>query len=149
MIKAIFRLLMLGLGLFTTYTFGRDTVAPLWYRVAGVAAEGRISGFLAGRNSPSIQREPTGVRKGKLRARRPVFTYPTAPGALDSLEARSSTGGFLVFGHFELNDRVTVVYSKKDPSDAHLFAFQLILTAFLVTLLGLYMIRIGITGRLD
>ena len=109
--------------------------------------EGRISGFLAGRNSPSVQREPTGVRKGKTRARRPVFVYPTAPAAHDSLEGRSSTGGFVVFGNYELNERVTVVFSQNNPASAHIFGFQLILTALLVTLLGLFMIRIGVLGK--
>lgn len=148
MTKIIFRILFLGLGVFTTYSFGRDTVEPIWHRLTGACVEGRISGFLAGKNSPSVQREPTGVRKGKRRARRPVFVYPVASGATDSLEARSSTGGFLLFGSYELNEHVSVVFNKNNPANAYLFGGQLILMAFLVTLLGLYMIRIGLTGKL-
>lgn len=147
MLKIIFRILFLGLGLFTTYTFGLDTFEPIWHRVTGIIVEGRISGFLAGRHSPSVQREPDGVRKGKRRARRPVFMYPTAPASPDSLEGRSSTSGFLVFGNYQLNERVTVVFDKSNPANAHIFGFQLILTAFLVTLLGLFMIRMGVLGR--
>ena len=147
MLKIIFRILFLGLGLFTTYTFGRDTFEPIWHRLTGTVVEGRISGFLVGRNSSSVQREPTGVRKGKTRARRPVFVYPTAPAARDSLEGRSSTGGFVVFGNYELNERVTVVFGQNNPANAHIFGFQLILTALLVTLLGLFMIRIGVLGK--
>jgi len=148
MLKVIFRILFFGLGLFTTYTFGRDTFEPIWQRMAGGHVEGRISGFLAGRNSPSVQREPDGVRKGKRRARRPVFVYPTAPGAPDSLEGRSSTSAFMPFGNYQLHERVTVVFDKNDPANAHIFGGQLLAMAFLVTLLGLYMLRIGVLGRL-
>lgn len=148
MLKVIFRLLFFGLGLFTTYTFGRSTIEPIWQRATGTQVEGRISGFLAGRNSPSIQREPDGVRKGKRRARRPTFVYPTAPGATDSLEGRSSTSAFMLFGNYQLHERVTVVFDKSDPANAHIFGVQLIAMAFLVTLLGLYMLRIGVLGRL-
>lgn len=147
MLKFIFRMAFLGLGLFTTYTFGRDTIEPIWHRIAGVHVEGRISGFLAGRNSPSVQREPDGVRKGKSRARRPVFAYPTAPGSHDSLEGRSSTSAFLLFGNYQLNEPVTVVFDQSNPSNAHIFGIQLIGSAFIVTLLGLFMIRIGVVGR--
>lgn len=147
MLKFIFRILLFGLGLFTTYTFGRDTFEPIWYRVAGINVEGRISGFLAGRNSPSVQREPDGIRKGKRRSRRPVFVYPTAPGSLDSLEGRSSTSAFMLFGNYALHERVTVVFDKNNPGHAHIFGAQLIGMAFLVTLLGLFMIRMGLLGR--
>ena len=148
MLKFIFRIALFGLGLFTTYTFGRDTIEPIWHRIAGVHVEGRISGFLAGRNSPSVQREPDGVRKGKRRARRPVFAYPTAPGSTDSLEGRSSTSAFLLFGNYQLNEHVTVVFDKSNPNNAHIFGVQLIVMALLVTLLGLFMIWIGVGGKL-
>lgn len=149
MLKFIFRILLFGLGIFLTYTFGRDTLEPLWHRMTGTAVEGRISGFLAGRNSPSVQREPDGVRKGKRRARRPVFVYPTAPDSRDSLEARSSTSAFFTFSNYGLHERVTVVFAKNSPENAHIFGWQLIGGAFLCTLLGLYMVRIGVLGRLD
>jgi hypothetical protein len=149
MLKLIFRILMLGVGLFLSYTFGQDTCLPIWHRMSGVQVEGRISGFLAGRKSPSVQREPDGVRKGKRRARRPVFVFPLAAGSADSLEARSSTSATILFGNYALHERVPVVFAAGKPENAHIFGWQLIGAAFLCTLLGLYMIRIGVLGRLD
>lgn len=148
MLKFIFRVLLFGLGLFITYNFGRDTLEPVWHRLTGVTVEGRISGFLAGRNAPSVQREPDGLRKGKRRARRPVFMYPAAPDGLDSLEARSKTAAFFTFSNYALHERVTVVFARNEPSNAHIFGGQLIAMAFLGALLGLYMLRIGLLGRL-
>lgn len=147
MLKFIFRLAFLGLGLFVTYEFGKDALLPIWYRATGTCVEGRISGFLAGRNSPSVQREPDGVRKGKRRARRPVVMYPIAAGAADSLECRSSTGTFFTFSNYELDERVPVVFSKNDPAHAHIFGWQLIGMSLLVTLLGLFMLRMAVLGR--
>jgi hypothetical protein len=149
MLKFIFRVLLFGLGLFITYLFGRDTFEPIWHRATGTVVEGRISGFLAGRNAPSVQRESDGVRKGKRRARRPVFVYPTTPNGRDSLEARSRTATLSTLSNYALNERVTVVFDKKDPSNAHIFGVQLVIGSFFATLLGLYMVRIGVLGRLD
>ncbi len=146
MLKLFFQVLLLGLGAFLTYSFGQDMLAPIRYKATGSTVEGRISGFLAGRNTPSVQREPDGVRKGKRRARRPVFRYPTAPDAVDSLEARGSTGALFTVFNYALYEKVTVVFEKGNPANAHIFGFQPIFTAFLCTLLGLYMIKIGITG---
>lgn len=139
--------MLFGLGVFVTYSFGMDAVAPIRYRVTGTCVEGRISGFLAGRNSPSVQREPDGVRKGKRRARRPVFVYPTASGATDSLEARSRSGTLFTFLNYDLNERVTVVFDPKEPTTAYIFGFWVIISSFLLTLLGLYMIRMGLLGK--
>jgi Protein of unknown function (DUF3592) len=145
MLKFFFRIALFGLGLFLAYTFGQDFVSPLRHRMTGTTVEGRISGFLAGRHSPSVQREPDGVRKGKRRARRPVFVYPVGT---DSLEARSSTGAMLTLFNYSLNERVTVVYNPNDPKDAYIYGFQVLLGAFLCICLALYMIKIGLTGRL-
>ena len=149
MLKFIFRILFFGLGLYTTYTFGREAFEPILQRITGTTVEGRISGFLAGRNSPSVQPEPTGVRKGKTRARRPVFMYPTALNSTDSLEGRSSIGGMVMFGNYALHERVTVVFVTGKPENAHILGVQLILMSLFVTLLGLYMLRIGLLGKLD
>lgn len=65
MLKVIFRILFLGLGLFTTYTFGLDTLNPIWHRLAGVSVEGRISGFLAGRSSLPYSASLKGYVRGK------------------------------------------------------------------------------------
>lgn len=149
MLKFIVRIALLGLGLFTLYVFGRNTLEPVWHRMTGTVVEGRVSGFLVGRNASSVQREPDGVRKGKRRARRPVFVYPSTPGGTDSLEARSSTATFFTFSNYALNERVRVVFDQKNPANAHIFGWQLIAMSFLVTLLGLYMVRIGVLGKLD
>jgi hypothetical protein len=148
MLKFVFRILLFGLGLFLTYSFGRDTMLPIWYRMTESRTEGRISGFLAGRHAPSVQREADGVRKGKRRARRPVFKY-AAPHLTDSLEAHTSTSATLLFGNYSLHERVTVVFKKEDPTHAYILGIQIIFTALACTLLGLYMIRIGVLGRLD
>jgi hypothetical protein len=147
MLKFIARIGLFGVGLFVTYMFGRDTIEPIWYSATGVQVEGRISGFLAGRNHPSVQREPDGVRKGKRRARRPVFVFPTAPNGTDSLEARSSTRVLATFSNYALHERVTVVFPKDNPQNAHILGWQLIGVAFLCTLFGLYMTYMGLTGR--
>lgn len=143
-----FRVLLFGLGVFLTYTFARNTFEPLWYKVSGHTVEGRISGFLAGRNSPSVQREPDGVRKGKRKARRPVFLYPVAPGSKDSLEARSATAALTTISNYALHERVTVVVDKNAPEKAYIFGFQLIIGSLLAMLLGLFMIRLGLLWRL-
>lgn len=143
-----FRVLLVGLGVFLTYTFARNTFEPIWYKVSGHTVEGRISGFLAGRNSPSVQREPDGVRKGKRKARRPVFLYPVVPGSKDSLEARSATAALTTINNYALHERVTVVVDKNAPEKAYIFGFQLMIGSFLAMLLGLFMIRLGLLWRL-
>jgi len=147
MLKFIFRLLFVALGLWVTYTFGRDAVEPVLYRMSGTAVEGRIIGFLAGRHNPSVQPEPTAIRKGKRMARRPVFRYPTSQGAADSLDGRSSTGGFLLFGHYDLHEKVTVVMPRENPQKAHIFSLRLIGMALVVALFGLFLIWMGISGK--
>lgn len=147
MTKLFFRLAFLGLGGFLLYAFGGDTVKTVWYRVTGEVVEGRISGFLAGRNSPSVQLESTGVRNGRLKARRPVFRYPVADGATDSLEGRSGAATFFTFTQYVLNERVPVVFAKGKPEDAYLFGIQMILMNTLLSLFSIYMMSIGIRGK--
>ena len=147
MIKLFFRLAFLGLGGFLLYIFGGNTVKTVWYRATGEVVEGRISGFLAGRNTPSVQLESTGVRNGKRRARRPVFQYPVAVGAKDSLEGRSDAATFFTFTQYDLHERVPVVFAKGKPEDAYLFGIQMILVNTLLSLFSLYMMSIGIRGR--
>ncbi|NUO03433.1 MAG: hypothetical protein HUU01_22705 [Saprospiraceae bacterium] len=147
MTKLFFRLALLGLGCFLLYTFGEDTIKTIWYRATGEVVEGRISGFLAGRNNPSVQLESTGVRKGKRRARRPVFRYPVAEGAKDSLEGRSGASAFFTFTQYDLHERVSVVFAKGKPEDAYLFGIQMILANTLLSLFAIYMMSIGIRGR--
>lgn len=147
MLKFIFRILLFGLGLFTVYTFGFSGAKTIWYRATGTVVEGRVSGFLAGRNSPSVQQESTGVRKGKRRARRPVFRYPVAAASADSLTGRSHVAALFTFSQFEINESVTVVFNPGDPQDCYLYNWQLLLMDLLLVLFGLYMIAIGIGAK--
>lgn len=145
MLKLFFRVMLLGLGLFLSYIFGKEIIEPIQFKTTGVQVEGRVHGFVAGRGKGSIQPEATGVRKGKRRARRPAFMYPVAVGSTDSLEGRSSTAA--LFSNYALNEKVTVVFDPKAPQHAYIFGWQLIFMAILCTLLGLYMVKIGLTGR--
>jgi len=101
---------------------------------------------VAGRGR-SIQTESTGVRKGKRRARRPAFRFLPA-GAADSLTVKSNTGAMFTFSQYELGEKVKVVFRKDNPEDAYIFGLQIIITQLLCLLLALYMIKIGITGKL-
>lgn len=147
MTKFIFRLLFIGLGLFVVYFFGADMTKTVWYRLSGERVEGRISGFLAGRNNPSVQPESTGVRKGKTRNRRPVFRYPVAVGATDSLEGRSNSAPLFSFNNYKLNERVPVVFAKGKPEEAYLFSFKLLFMDLFLVLFGLFIFYMGFTGR--
>ena len=126
MLKLIFRILLLGLGLFTIYSFGFPGAKTLWYRTSGKVVEGRVSGFLAGRNSPSVQQEPTGVRKGKR---------------------RSNISTLFTFSQFEINEPVTIVFDPNNPQDSYLYNWQLLLMDLLLVLFGLYMVAIGIGAK--
>ncbi len=147
MLKLIFRILLLGLGLFTIYSFGFPVAKTLWYRTSGKVVEGRVSGFLAGRNSPSVQQEPTGVRKGKRRARRPVFRYYAGGTTADSLTGRSNISTLFTFSQFEINEPVTIVFDPNNPQDSYLYNWQLLLMDLLLVLFGLYMVAIGIGAK--
>lgn len=147
MIKIIFRVLLFALGLFVVFQFGRSAIKPIWYRISGSVVEGKVIGFLAGRYSPSVQLEPTGVRNGKTKARRPVFRYPIAISSTDSLTGRSDVSTLFTFSQFKINESVTVVFASTDPQDSYLFNWQLILMDFLVVLFGLYMLFMGLTGK--
>lgn len=149
MTKLFFRIMLFGLGIFLTFIFGKDMALPVWHKMTGVQVEGKVAGFLAGRGATkTVVSEPTGVRKGKRRARRIVFRYPSAPGGMDTLENHSSVGTFILFGTFETGETVPVVFAKDNPTEGRIFNGQMIFLAFLCTLLGLYMVRIGVLGRL-
>lgn len=146
MLKLFFRAALVGLGLFLGYIFGGAAFKTIWYRIGGSNTEGRVIGFVAGRGR-SIQEKSTGVRKGKTRARRPAFRF-AAPGSSDSLTVKSGTGALFTFSQYELNERVPVVFSRDNPEDAYIFGFQIIIAQLLCLLFALYMIKIGVTGRL-
>lgn len=148
MLKLVFRILMFGLGIFITYSFGSSFIKPLMYRFTGEKVEGKIIGFLAGRNTPSVQQESTGVRKGKRKARRPVFRYPKALGSMDSVISRSDAAPFFTFTQYELGESVAVVFPKNDPEKGYIFGFQIILMDLLLMCLGVLMLYIGVGGKL-
>lgn len=147
MLKIVFRMLFIGLAFFILYVFGVSTAKTLWYRISGTVVEGRVSGFLAGKYGASIQQQSTGLRKGKKKARRPVYRYPIAENSTDSLTGRSDLATLFSFSQFELNEPVTVVFDPQNPQDSFVFSGQLLLTAILVILFGLYILYMGITGR--
>lgn len=142
--KFFFKIALFCLGGFLTYTFGRDVVEPWWFNINGTRVEGRIAGFTRVRNGTSVLQEADGVRKGKRRARRPVFRYPSAPGSSDSLQATSSTTATLLLGNYRLHEKVPVVFSKNDPANAYILGVQLTGTAFLCMLLGIFMMWMGL-----
>jgi hypothetical protein len=145
-LRFIFRIAFFLLGLVVLYWFGGSVVQTIQHRLTGTTVEGRIVGF-ASRGGKSILTDGTGIRKGKNRARRPVFTYPIAAGSRDSLTAKSSTGAFFTFTQYDLNEPVTVVFATNDPTNAHIFGFQPIFVSLLVCLLGVFMLYLGIKGR--
>ena len=147
MLKLFFRILLIGLGVFVLYIFGSNLAKTFMYRFTGETVEGRIVGFSAGRNSKTIVEDGSGVRKGKRLARRPFFRYPIAAGSTDSLTERSDVSATII-SNYDIGERVTVVFSKSNPQDSYLFGIQVIMMNLLVSLLGVFMLYIGISGRL-
>jgi hypothetical protein len=147
MTKLIFRILFIGLGAWLLFLFGKDVIKPIQYKFSGEQVTGRIEGFIAGRGNGTVVTDNSGVRKGKNKARRPVFRYPIAQGSEDSLSSRQGSGVLFLIFQYELNESVTVVFPKGNPTDAYIFSLMTIFTSFLLSLLALYMLKIGITGR--
>jgi Protein of unknown function (DUF3592) len=147
MTKLIFRILFIGLGAWLLYLFGKDVVKPIQYRISGEQVTGRVEGFIAGRGNGTVVTDNTGVRKGKLKARRPVFRYPVAEGSKDSMSSRQGSGVLFVVFQYDLGEPVSVVFPKANPADAYIFSLMPIFTSFLLSLLAIYMLKIGVTGR--
>jgi Protein of unknown function (DUF3592) len=148
MLKLFFRLALVLLGLWLAYQFGRDVVKPLHYKMTGEQVEGRVEGFLAGRFSPSMQPENTGMRNGKRKARRPVFRYPIALNSSDSLSGRNGSGVLFTFFQYNLNEKVTVVFPKNDPKDGYILSFSTIFVSFILFLFGLFMAYLGVARNM-
>jgi hypothetical protein len=144
--KFLARLLVLGVGIYITYCFGQDAILPIVYRFTGEVTEGRISGFAAS-NGVSINRDGDLVKGRKPAPRKPAFMYHVGPSATDSLEGTSSTAAFTLLSNYVLNEHVTVVYDPNSPSKAYIIGFQLIIGALICVSLGLFGIKMGITGR--
>jgi hypothetical protein len=147
MLKLFFRVLLFGLGVFTLYIFGGNIVKVFSYRMTGEVVEGRIVGFAAGRNGQTMQEEATGVRNGKRKARRPFFRYAPVAGSIDSLTERSDVSASTI-SNYEIGEKVTIVFSKDKPQDSYIFGTQVILFNLLVVCLGLFMLWMGIGGKL-
>lgn len=147
MLKFIVRLLLAGVAAFIFFTFGTSLFNTVRYRLSGTVVEGRVTGFLAGRNTPSVQTESTGVRKGKRRARRPVYRYPVSEASADSLTGKSNLATLFSFTQFDLNERVTIVFSPAKPEDSYIFSGQLLFTNLLVLLFGAFMFYMAWSGR--
>lgn len=135
MAKFFLRIIFLCIGLFLCVKFGDDTVKPVWYRVAGVVVEGRISGFLSGNYN----------RSGRSQTRPPTFTYPASPDSAALLAGQSDAPP--LFSAYALEEKVTVVFPKENPQDAYIFSFQLVSMSALIFLLGAYAILIGVRER--
>ena len=147
MLKLFFRILIFGMGVFTLYYFGGNVVKTFNYRLTGEVVEGRIVGFAAGRNGTTIQEEGSGMRNGKRKARRPFFRYAPVAGSTDSLTERSDLSASTI-SNYEIGEKVTVVFAKDKPQDSYIFGTQVIVFGFLVICLGLFMLWIGIGGKL-
>lgn len=147
MTKLIFRVLFISLGAWLLYLFGKDVIKPIQYKILGEQVTGRIEGFIAGRGSGTVVTENTGVRKGKLKARRPVFRYPTAEGSKDSMSSKQGSGVLFMVFQYDLDERVSVVFPKSNPADAYIYSLSTIFSSLLLSLLAVYMLKIGVTGR--
>ena len=147
MLKLFFRILLFGMGVFTLYFFGGNLVKMFTYRLTGEVVEGRVVGFAAARNGNTIQEDGSGMRKGKRKARRPFFRYAPVVGSTDSLTQRSGVSASTIF-NYEIDEKVTVVFAKDKPQDSYIFGIQVILLNLLVICLGLFMLWMGIGGKI-
>ncbi len=143
MTKIIFRILLIFGGLILLYITGKPLFEKVKFIITGESVEGRIIGFRGKGNSTAILERNTGRRNGKRTALRPVFRYPVIEGSIDSLDGRSSSGVLFSMANFELNDKVTVVFSKNHPENAYIFSKGIIFTDILLVLLSIFMMRMG------
>jgi Protein of unknown function (DUF3592) len=143
----IFRILLVVGGFILMYIIGKPVVETIQYRAVGEHSEGRIIGFRGRGSSTSVFDENTGKSGSKHRSRRPVYRYPVTEGSLDSLDGYSKSTIIIPWMNFELNEKVTVVFDKSEPSKSHIFSMGIIFTDTLLLLLCLYMVKLGVTRR--
>jgi hypothetical protein len=146
--KLFIRLSLLCLGIWFGWMGVRDTYIPVHNRLFGVAVQGKVTGFLAGRYSPSVQLENTAQRNGRRIARRPVFYYPVAPGSSQYLSSQAKTSFVPSWSPYELNESVTIVFPKNNPEEPYLFSFSTILGGITSLGFGLLCVYIGLGGGL-
>jgi len=143
----IFRILLVIGGFILLYIIGKPMVETIQYRFGGEHIEGRVIGFRGKGTSTTVFDENTGKSGKKHRARRPVYRYPAASGSLDSLDGYAKSTIIFPWLNFELNEKVTVVFDKADPSKSHIFSLGIFFTDTLLILLSLYMVKLGVTRR--
>ena len=143
----IFRILLVIGGFILIYIIGKPMVETIQYRFAGEHIDGRVIGFRGRGTSTSVFDENTGKSGNKHRSRRPVYRYPAASGSLDSLDGYAKSTIIFPWLNFELNEKVTVVFDKNDPSKSHIFSPGIFFTDTLLLLLSLYMVKLGVTRR--
>lgn len=143
----IFRILLVIGGFILIYIIGKPMVETIQYRFAGEHIDGRVIGFRGRGTSTSVFDENTGKSGNKHRSRRPVYRYPAASGSLDSLDGYAKSTIIFPWLNFELNEKVTVVFDKNDPSKSHIFSPGIFFTDTLLLLLSLYMVKLGVTKR--
>jgi len=143
----IFRILLVIGGFILIYIIGKPMVETIQYRFGGEHIDGRVIGFRGRGTSTSVFDENTGKSGNKHRSRRPVYRYPAASGSLDSLDGYAKSTIIFPWLNFELNEKVTVVFDKNDPSKSHIFSPGIFFTDTLLLLLSLYMVKLGVTKR--
>ena len=146
--KLFIRLSLFCLGIWLGWMGVRDTYIPVHNRLFGSAVQGKVTGFLAGRYSPSVQLENTAQRNGRRIARRPVFYYPVAAGSSQYLSGQAKTSFVPSWSPYELNERVTIVFPKNHPEEPYLFSFSTILGGITSLGFGLLCVYIGLGGGL-
>lgn len=146
--KRIFRSAILVLGLWLFIMGWQTTYNPIYYRLTGTVVEGEVIGFLAGRHSPSIQPENTGVRNGRRIARHPAYQYPATAGGSPDLIGKARVAFMFSFYPYELGEKVTVVFPTAHPEQPSLFATSVIVGGILFMGFGLLCIYIGVGGKL-
>jgi hypothetical protein len=141
----IFRVLLVIGGIVLIYIVGKPTLDNIKYRFTGNIVEGRVIGFRGSRTSTTVFEDNTG-RKGKHhRSRRPVYRYPIAIGSLDSLDGFAKSTILIPWFNFEMDEKVTVVMDKIEPSKSHIWSFGILLTDMILLALCAFMIKLGIT----
>lgn len=141
---------LIGLGFFICWTFGINTLKPMYYRVAEVTVEGQISGYTWTLNRSSSRNKPERWSINKeagARRRTPVFTYSVPPNKNNYLTWKGSAPTFL--WNYDFGDKITVVFPKNNPQDAHIFGLifglQMIIMNMILFLFGVYAISLGLT----
>ncbi|MFM2318412.1 MAG: hypothetical protein RLZZ215_1033 [Pseudomonadota bacterium] len=146
--KLLFRIALLGLGVWLLIMGWQTAYYPIYYRLMGTVVEGEVIGFLAGRYSPSIQPENIAIRNGHRIARRPAYKYPATVGGSPTLIGKANGAFTFSFYPFELGEKVTVVFPAAHSEQSYLFAASTIMGGLLFMGFGLLCVYIGVGGKL-